>query len=150
MKGPWRVARARGDGSRERRLYRRRLSRGGSFARRKRERKSNGKNERTMCEKLDKDTGGPPRADSNVCMRYPARAWLVFNGIMLAPARSRFMHNLSESTVKNSFDLKGQAGKGVCPPRTRCCYCRCRLHRKWLPSPRYVRGCVGLVRVAID
>ena len=79
------------------------------------------KNERTLCEKLDKDTGGPLRADSKpVCVtQLASHAWLVFNGIILAPARSRFMHNLSESIVKNSFDLKGQPGKGVCPPRTR-------------------------------
>lgn len=68
-----------------------------------------------MCEKLDKDTGGPLKNRFQVTLL----AWLVFNRIMFALARSRFMHNLSERTVKNSFDLKGQAGKGVCPPRTR-------------------------------
>lgn len=89
--------------------------------REERGRKSHGKNEGTMCEKLDKDIGGPLKADSKP-VRYSTReshAWFVFNGVMLAPARSRFVHNLSESTVKNSFDLKGQAEKGVCPPCTR-------------------------------
>lgn len=44
---------------------------------------------------------------------------------------------------------RARPGKAFVRHALGCCYCRCRLHRKWLPSPRYVRGCVGLVRVAV-
>lgn len=121
MKGPWRVAREREVTEAGRDVCIDDVFRAAAALRKEKGRKSNGKNEGMMCEKLDKDTGGPPSADSEPACALPrsrtAHAWLVFNGIMLAPARSRFTHNLSE-TVKNSFDLKGQARKGVCPPRT--------------------------------
>lgn len=44
---------------------------------------------------------------------------------------------------------RARPGKAFVRHALGCCYCRCRLHRKWLPSPRYVRGCAGLVRVAV-
>lgn len=131
-------------------MYRRRLSRGDNFTRRKEERKSNEKNERTICEKLDKDTGGSSRADSElVCLTLLMRSSHLT--VLCLRPHGHDSCIIYLKALKNSFDLKSQIGKGVCPPRSTrlLLLCRCCLHRKWLPSPRYVRGCAGLVRVAV-